>query len=406
MYLTGLTHRNVLFDLTMRWFADDPHPDDGRLVTRIIACEPLITAPVIRRFFLDVHDAVRPGRIGLQRLHVKEQLREAIIAGCRTPSPRARKVFAEFRAHPEEFFPGTPSDLLLATSSDGALLGMIRAKRIRRIAEKASRRIADRLAGRIRETAEQLASARAKEAGVPLSQLFSSAETMRREFEEAEQIVSRGFEKRSLVLRPQEMRIDDVMGAKLIGSEAELAGFERAIAEHPAATIVEREVHTGRYNATNLLVDLTVPDPEQLAERARHIDWSFAAARGLDVDALRDGFAGYVREGSRTFRSEIILTTPEELVESEFGRSIHEERILEQRRYATYTGRIAQNASFLIQFLLTLAISPTVHVDRLPVKMWGRYLPDTFSAAFWQLFGHNPEVPPEEVYGTNSLEPG
>ena len=81
------------------------------------------------------------------------------------------------------------------------------------------------------------------------------------------------------------------------------------------------------------------------------------------------------------------------------------QRILEQRRFATYTGRIAQNASFLIQFLLTLAISPTVHVDRLPVKMWGRYLPDTFSAAYWRLFGHEHEVPPEEVYGGNSLDP-
>jgi hypothetical protein len=69
----------------------------------------------------------------------------------------------------------------------------------------------------------------------------------------------------------------------------------------------------------------------------------------------------------------------EDLVESEFGRSIHEVRILEQR--AAYTGRIAQNASWIIEYMLQLAISPTVSVDQLPIKIWGRYVRDTVSQA-------------------------
>lgn len=404
MYLTGLIHRDALFETTVRWLADEPHPDDGLRVSEIFCYEPLIAGPVARRFFFEVHNAVRPGPLNLRRLHLKDQLRDAIVQGCPAPSDRARAAFEQYRKHPEEFFPGTPSDLLLATDADGALLGMIRVKRIRRIAEKASRRIADKLAGRIRNAARELAEQRAREAGLPLEQLHSSSDTMTREFAAAERIVSRSFRDRTLRLTRDEMRIDDVIGCKLVGTPEELGRIERAIEDHPRARLVEREEHSGQYNDTNLLIDVELPPPDALVTRAAGIDWSFAAQRGLDPDRLQQGFARYLESGARTFRAEVILTTFDELVESEFGRSMHEERILEQRRSATYTGRIAQNASFLVQYLLTLAISPTTEVAPLPIKMWGRYLPDTFSAAHWRLYGHEQEVPLAEVFGGVALE--
>jgi hypothetical protein len=404
MYLTGLIHRDDLFQTTLRWLADRPEPGDGRRVSEIFCYEPLIAGPVARRFFFELHSKVRPGPLNLRRLHLKDQLRDAIVEGCGDPSPRAQAVFEQYRDHPEEFFPGTPSDLLLATDEAGCLLGMIRVKRIRRIAEKASRRIADKLAGRIRDAARQLAEQRAWEAGLPLDQLRSSSATMSREFAAAERIVSRSFRDRTLQLTREEMRIDDVIGCKLIGTPDELESIERAIEQHPRAHLAEREEHSGEYNATNLLVDLELPPPEMLLARAEGIDWSFAAARGLEPNRLQQGFEGYLLSGARTLRAEVILTTFDELVESEFGRSMHEERILEQRRSATYTGRIAQNASFLVQYLLTLAISPTLEADPLPVKMWGRYLPDTFSAAHWRLYGFEQEIPLAEIFGGVALE--
>jgi len=51
------------------------------------------------------------------------------------------------------------------------------------------------------------------------------------------------------------------------------------------------------------------------------------------------------------------------------------------------SARIASNASFLIEYMLMLALSPTIDVGDLPVKMWGRYLPDVYSVAIWKLFG-------------------
>jgi len=74
-------------------------------------------------------------------------------------------------------------------------------------------------------------------------------------------------------------------------------------------------------------------------------------------------------------------------VESEFGSCIHEQRILEQRSSAAYAGRLAQNASFIVEYLLNLALSPTVEVESVPVKLWGRYLPDLYSQAVWGLYG-------------------
>ena len=94
-----------------------------------------------------------------------------------------------------------------------------------------------------------------------------------------------------------------------------------------------------------------------------------------------------MESGARSVRAEVILTSFEELVESEYGRSIHEERTIRQRSTAAYSGRIAQNASYLIEYMLTLAISPQVEVRELPVKLWGRYLPDMVSSIIWNLFG-------------------
>jgi hypothetical protein len=55
-----------------------------------------------------------------------------------------------------------------------------------------------------------------------------------------------------------------------------------------------------------------------------------------------------------------------------------------------YTGRIAQNASYIIEYLLRFAISPTVNIDELPIKVWGRYLRDTVAQAIARLWVSSP----------------
>ena len=115
--------------------------------------------------------------------------------------------------------------------------------------------------------------------------------------------------------------------------------------------------------------------------------WSQGSRRGLSPTELSQGFPDYVASGAHTFCAEVILTTRQDLVESEFGSSIHESRILEQRKALGAGGRIASNASFLIEYMFMLALSPTVDIHEMPVKMWGRYLPDAYSIAVMELFG-------------------
>jgi hypothetical protein len=406
MYLSSLIHRDRLFELATRWFAGEVQPRDGRFLTEVFAYEAMVSGPTVRRVLVEVLQALHQSRPRFSRICMKDDLRRAILSGCVQPTPRAAELFRRFRETPEEFFPRTPVDLTLAHSDDGALLGMSRVKRIRRIAEKASRRVADRLAGAINWHARALANRRAQQAGLTVDQLISSPETMSAEFAAAERFVALAFRDHKLEFAPEDLRIDDVIGLKIIGTPEQLERVPGMLAERPGTRVLEREEHSGIYNATNLIIDIEVPPADEIIRWVNGRDWSFVAQRGLDPSQMATEFPGYVASGARTIRAEMILTTYDELIESEFGRSIHENRILEQRASAPYSGRIANNASYIIEYMLMLAISPRADVDELPVRMWGHYLPDTLSTAVWNLFNVRQEdvlcdvltLMPDEVY--------
>jgi hypothetical protein len=387
MHLTSITHRKQLFELATRWFGDAPRPEDGRFLTQVFIYENLITAGMVRALLTGIKDAVHPGPIRLLRLRSKDELRDAIVTACLQPTIREAELFRQYRQRPEEFFPGTPSDVVLGLRTDGSILGMARVKRLRRIAEKGSRRVADKLAGAINDRATAVAMRRAESYGIPLRQLLSSKTEMAEDFAQAERIVSRTFRDGVVVFQPEDLRIDDGIGFKFVGTPEEMFSIEEAIRSHPAVVGVQREEHRGLYNDINLLVDLELPATGQVIDLERKRDWSDLAGRGLSAAELAGGFPGYVESGERSFRAEVILTTRADLVESEFGSAIHEARIIEQRQGSPYAGRIASNASFIITHMLMLALSPTIAVHELPVKMWGRYLPDVYSVAIWKLFG-------------------
>ena len=406
MYLTSLIHRDRLFEVATRWFAGEARLGDGRFLSEVFAYEAIVSGPPIRRFMIDVLQELHGEPPRFSRVCIKDDLRHAIVAGCRMPTARATELFRRYREMPEEFFPRTPVDLILAHAPGGALLGMSRVKRIRRVAEKASRRVADRLAGAINFHARALANRRAQTAGLTVDQLISSPETMSAEFAVAERIVALAFRDHKLEITPADLCIDDVIGLKIIGHPEQLARVPEWIGRRPGTRVLAREEHSGVYNAINLLVELTLPPVGEIVDWVTGRDWSFVARRGMDPAEMAVEFPRYVESGARTLRAEVILTTYDELIESEFGRSIHENRILEQRTSAPYSGRIANNASYIIEYMLMLAISPRVEVDALPVRMWGHYLPDTLSNAIWNLFNVHAEdalcdvltLMPDEVY--------
>jgi hypothetical protein len=101
---------------------------------------------------------------------------------------------------------------------------------------------------------------------------------------------------------------------------------------------------------------------------------------------MQKGIEPFFDGAEPTLRFELILSTFPAMIESEMGISIHEERIMAQRENKTYKGYIPMNVEFLIEYLLAVGLSPTTHIERLPIKLWGRYLPDTISYHIRQLY--------------------
>ncbi len=65
---------------------------------------------------------------------------------------------------------------------------------------------------------------------------------------------------------------------------------------------------------------------------------------------------------------------------------MHESRIFLQRQEQELYGNISLNIEYIIEYLLAVGLSPTVHLDEIPIKIWGRYLPDTLSYRLRRLY--------------------
>lgn len=387
MFLTSLMHRDELFDITMRWLNDDPKEDDGRRLTEIFLFESAVSAPIVQDIMLGFFTKLYGGPLSVERVQYKDHLRARLIEGIPYTTPRVQELVNAYQASPEEFFPGMPVDAILLSTPRQSLVSISRIKRPTRVAEKASFRLTDALADRVRQEAEVFASARALARGVPLQHLISTEAQMNDDFVAAERVVSSEFRDGKFVFQRRQLTINDIIGFKLIGDEGELLWAERMLAQEPGITVVEREEHRGHYNATNLLLDIHLPAVGKIIDDNAHRDWHQAAQRGLDPSVAPKHFAQFVESGSRTVRTEVIFTTYPELIESELGRSLHELRILRLRERQSYSGQIAQNARYLIEFLFAVAYAPTIQVPNLPIKLWGRYLPDTVLTAVGHLFG-------------------
>jgi hypothetical protein len=273
----------------------------------------------------------------------------------------------------------------LITLHNGKLAAIVRRKRIRRIADKVSRRVAEQLTGEIDAVARALAASRPRGGTATVTNGESPVGALAGVRGAAERLVADRIRSGRITLDPNRQRVDDVIGVKVIASRGELEAIEASLDDLEYTWAFHREVHDGAYVGIHYVVDLELPPNEAIFEKMQGIDWSFADGRGLPVDGLETSFGSYLESCRRTFRVELILTTFEDLVESEFGAGIHEQRILDQRGLAADLGRIAQNASSIIEYMLRLATSPTIEINELPIKIWGRYVRDTVAHAIADL---------------------
>ncbi|MCE5334863.1 MAG: hypothetical protein LLG06_09750 [Desulfobacteraceae bacterium] len=386
MYLSSFVHREKLLQIAERWFCGRAEATDALDLTRIFIADGFVLGEMLNDFCRKLLRMAGTTQCSTFRIDSKGELRDALSRCPRYISPRVRYLIDRYRENPAYFYYETPINGCYCTDPQGQIVATYRLKRPKRIAEKANRRIAKWIFETVREEARKMAASRARVSGIALEDLITPADVMTREFMEAEEHIAARFRDGGIRFDRSAMTINDVGGVKIIGEQSTLQAVEKAIGADPLITVGEREFHRGTYQAVSLILEIPW-DREEICRKYRDSgSWAKYLGRGIPESELRKGLEPLLEGAEPRVTIELILATFEAMVESELGSSIHEERIISQRDNKAYVGYIPMNAEFLLEYLFSVGFSPVVQIDSLPIKLWGRYLPDTLTMYIRQLY--------------------
>ena len=390
MYLASFIHRDELFYIVERCLCDRLEKDDLLKFTQILICDGFVLGESLKSVGKRLIEMTHGESFIEKRIYTKGELRDAICSCSNDRESRVEELTGWYKNDPDFFYRETPINGTICFDANNRLMGLYRIKRPRRIAEKANRYIANWILGRVLELAADMAVQRAKTHGILLEQMITPQDQMEHEFISAEKAVAHAFKEGAIRLDKAAMTIRDVGGIKLVGGPECLERLEARLAEFPDFSIVEKEYFDGDYRAVSLILEFPW-DSEQVCRRyVESKGWQTYLNRGIPESELKRGLEPLLEGAARTIFIEVILATFPDVVESEFGKSIHEERIIRQRLNKTYKGYIPINVEFLVEYLFAVGFSPQIHIERLPIKLWGRYLPDTLISEIRELY-HIPE---------------
>jgi hypothetical protein len=373
MYISAFLHKDKLFEITNRWLSNRLEPDDALEITRIITYDSFVAWERLLLFIKELNKFL-PNLVNFKKIDTKKELKDFICSAADIKTERLRHIVSKYRNSPEFYYIGAPIAALAFHDDGGQITGMCRFKRVKRIAEKASRYALLHITDQVRHTVTQLARINGIEPATS-PKIWAQAEK-----EHLAQIRNHG-----LFLPAPIMTIKDVLGLKIVKNGVSEDSLESQIARVPGANIVEKEIHSGNYNAIHYVVELTV-DFDYMIQRfkERHRDNAYRY-RGLPATLMED-FQQFLGSGSNTVQVDLIFTTLDELIESEIGRSMHETHIFKQRQQQRGFGNIPINIEYIIEYLIAVGMSPTTRIEELPIKIWGRYLPDALSYSIRQLY--------------------
>jgi hypothetical protein len=386
LYLTSFAHREALFDIAERWFCGRPEKSDVRSLTEILICDGFVIGETLRTLAERLLMIINEKPFLERPIGFKGELRDILCRGNRDSNLRVASLFRRYMDNPDYYYRGAPLNAVTYLNEQERLLGLFRIKRPKRIAEKAHRKIADWIFEKVRERAQEMAAARAKQMGVPFERFITPPEEMAREFIQAEESIALSFRDGGIRFERLPLTIHDVGAMKIIADSEDLKHLQTVLNQLPDIEIVEKEEFTGFYQAVNLV--LKVPwDPENACRRYREAKgWERYRGRGISEHELRKGLEPFLLNTEADINIELILSTFPDMVESELGNSIHEERIISQRDMQIYSGYIPTNVEFLVEYIFAVGFSPKIDVDRVPIKLWGRYLPETLASYIRQLY--------------------
>ena len=390
--INSFLHREEFSDIIRRWMYDEARPSDADLITRLVHFNHVYVSRYLDLFSRLVFGELHHHEFSACPIRVKGELKDALVKTPAYRNERIDELIRDYRQNPGRFYRETPfhGTLYFSNRSCGRVeyIGASRIKRSRRLAEKSARRIIDRLFDKIKQHADKLADDRAQLLGIPRECLLTAPEGMVEEFLEAENRLLQQFRDKSSTEAGTkgDLAINDVAGMKVILEEGKRGELTALLDRLPDCEILEEEDHSGRYNATNLTVRFRPPRDEIAARPLGQGLIDAMGERGYSSDEANRAFVGFVRSGEEDVLLEIILSTYQELLESEIGRSIHEDRIIEQRLCQQYRGPLAVNIQSLLEYLFIFPASRQRELGELPIKLWNRYLPDTLDEILRQLF--------------------
>jgi len=377
MYLSSFIHRDDLFDITERWLLGRLEPDDGIRITKILICDGFVLGQTLEAVATALLKMAYGQPFRQERIQFKGQLRDAICQSAQDGNTRTKELVHLYQTNPEFFYREAPINGTICVDQLDHLLALYRVKRPRRIAEKANRYVANWIFQLVQDRALEMAEERAHEHNVPLQELITPPKQMDLEFITAEKDIAGRFRDNNIELDKAALKIHDVGGLKIVADTDKLSQLEKELCQDPNIRVIDRENFSGSYQATSLIIE--VPwDRERVCRNYMDLRaWDRYLERGLPEAKLKKGLEPFLEGSKPTLKMELILSTFADMVESELGNSLHEERIVAQRDTKVYRGYIPMNVEFLIEYLFAVGASPHIHIDRLPIKLWGRYLPDT-----------------------------
>ncbi len=385
--LNSFFHREKLCHIIERWLVGKLKPHDAYDVKRIINFNTLVLSPILQQLTEEMAQHFYGDEIRKLKAGKKGILKDFLVAHPWHRTTRIEEMISRYRRVPENYYRETPFQGTIYYRKEKTLrrpLAISRTKRIRRIGEKCSRRIIDDIYGRIKHQAEDLAKLRARKLGIDIKQLITPKKQMEEEFKTAEDKIRENINMGRVIFDNSDYIINDIAGIKIIGEN----NFAKKVNSYlkTRATVVEFEGHRGGYNATNIIVSWPVDKKQILKILSLPGVREECASRGMSVKNLRKDIDEFVNGCEPGINIEIIVTSFAELLESEIGRCMHEDRTMNLRKKMEYTGPLSTNVEYIMIFLFTFCLSSRREIAYLPFNLWTRYMSDYFTKVIYNLY--------------------
>jgi len=108
--------------------------------------------------------------------------------------------------------------------------------------------------------------------------------------------------------------------------------------------------------------------------------------RGMDRATIISDYYKFIETAEDNVNLEVITSNYPDMIESEFDRCMHEERLLSQRNQDEYRSSVARNVRYITEYLFLFAISGKKRIQQLPVRLWEKAMPDTYDHAIRALW--------------------